>query len=217
MRILDTTRAQRAQRLAWWVGATPALCALALVLQVVPGAGEWLEYRPDCVAVGQAWRVLTCHFVHWNTSHLVWDALMFVVLGCWCERLDRRATWRAMFAGAIVIPLVVSMLHPELRAYRGLSGLDSVLLVWLAVRLLTGERVERGLRWAAGLVLVGFVLKVGYEELYGQTVFARAGAAFVPFAAGAHRRGSRGAAVFDQMVHRGGACSLRGTGSVNAA
>lgn len=63
--------------------------------------------------------------------------------------------------------------HPELPTYRGLSGLDTALFVYMATDLLLGAWRER--RLTPGLVsaalLTGLLAKLGYETFTGQTLF----------------------------------------------
>lgn len=180
MKAWSTGKSAARAWLAWIGGATPALCLIAVALHLIPDAGERLEFRAAEVAAGEVWRVLTCHFVHWNTSHLLWDLVAFAILGMRCERLGWRTTWQVAGLAALAIPLAVALVQPDLRAYRGLSGLDSALFVLLALRLVADRGRAKMERALPSLALVGFGLKVAYEAHAGQTLFAEAGAAFVP-------------------------------------
>lgn len=173
--------ARGGQRRAWRFGVTLPLCVLALLLHAVPGAAEWLEFDRGAIASGQLWRLLTCHWVHWNLSHLAWDVAALAVLGWICERRGRWAAWLTLSVAAKLIPPAVWLLQPGLTAYRGLSGLDAALFVLLAVVLLR-ERHGAGWRgWGPPvLALVTFAAKVTYELLTGATVFADGGGTFVP-------------------------------------
>ena len=72
---------------------------MAVTVHLVPGSAQWLQYDRQAVLAGAWWRCLTGHLVHWNTEHLVWDLLMFVVLGYLIERQSR---WPAVVALARV-------------------------------------------------------------------------------------------------------------------
>ncbi len=166
------------------------LAAAAFAAAASPAA---LEYRRD--AATQAWRLLTCHWVHWSADHLRWDLLTFLALAFACRHQWRRAVV-ALGAATIAIPLAVGALQPELASYRGLSGLASTLFVMVACELLlrcAPARDRDGARTslrrligvlpniAAGLALAGFAAKLLWELTTGAAVFVDAAASgFVP-------------------------------------
>lgn len=154
----------------------------ALVPAIRPGAAGWLEYDRGRIAAGEVWRVVTCHWTHWSADHLLWDLGAFVVLTALCWRLGRARTLAAIAAAALLIPLALWLVTPDLARYRGLSGLDSALFVLLAAGLLRREAVagrRRTVKLAAGLLAV-FAAKVLFEAATGTTLFVDASAAFVP-------------------------------------
>src|SRR4029078_5316519 len=65
------------------------------------------------------------------------------------------------------------LLHPEVAEYRGLSGIDSALFLNVALVLLheAHNRRQALLSWTLGLLLVGFIAKLGYEMANGATLF----------------------------------------------
>src|SRR5687767_8472068 len=77
------------------------LAAAAFAAAASPAA---LEYRRD--AATQAWRLLTCHWVHWSADHLRWDLLTFLALALACRGQWRRAVV-ALAAATVAIPLAV--------------------------------------------------------------------------------------------------------------
>lgn len=165
-------------------GLIPALLlglpALAPLLW--PGAARWLEYDRERIAAGEAWRVVTCHWAHWTGDHLLWDLLVFVLLAALSWRLGRARTAAALAASALLIPLALWTLAPDLGRYRGLSGLDSALFVFLAVALIRRER-SAGRTGAVALLaalLLGFAAKVAFEAATGSALFVDDSAAFVP-------------------------------------
>ncbi len=165
-----------AWRWQWRLGATPLLCAAALLLHAIPATASHLEFART-LAAAQPWRILGCHLVHWNASHLFWDVLTLAVLGTWCERFARTRLVVAVTVSALSIPPAVALLVPALESYRGLSGIDAALCALLGVQLL---RTPGAVRWCAGVALGGLLLKACYEYATGQTLFAAAGGSFVP-------------------------------------
>jgi len=157
------------------------LAAVAVALALVPGAGSRLEYDRAAIAGGEAWRLLTGHWVHWSGEHLFWDLLAFGVLGVLCERRGRARFLGCLAGATLAVSLGLDGLLPGMAHYRGLSGLDSALFVLLAVRLWRERAGAAGAWWAAG-ALAAFLGKVGYESLTGAAVFVHAGVTAVPLA-----------------------------------
>jgi rhomboid family GlyGly-CTERM serine protease len=163
-------------------GASLLLAGLALAVALVPHAATWLEYDRAAIAGGQAWRLLTGHWAHWSWGHVAWDLLAFVALGVACERLSPGRFLACVAGSALLVSLVVWWLLPGMERYRGLSGIDSALLVLLAVSVM---QQETGSRWLVpgAWALVGFLAKVTYESVGGHALFVPDGdAAVVPLA-----------------------------------
>lgn len=163
--------------------ATAALTLLAIGIWLVPGASELLEYRREAIASGEFWRAITGHVTHWNADHLLWDALMFAVLGALVERTSRRAFLATCALSAAAISATLWFCQPGLELYRGLSGVDSALFVFQAGWLVCESLRER--RRAAAILptvaLAGFAAKIGYELVTGATLFVDSAAAgFAP-------------------------------------
>lgn len=176
--------------------ASLLLSTLALVLYFLPGAGELFEYSRQALADGEIWRLVSCHWTHWSTEHLLWDVVAFGVLAALAEaQLGRRLLLVCLVTAAVAIPVVVWLVLPTMEIYRGLSGLDSTLFVLIAVfharRLfrptgpvpgpelpvrrssaLSGVPLEP-LIWAGALGLFG--CKVLYEALSGTALFVGSG------------------------------------------
>ncbi|HJQ38564.1 MAG TPA: rhomboid family intramembrane serine protease [Thermoanaerobaculia bacterium] len=129
---------------------------------------------------GPWWQVFTCHFTHWTYEQLAWDAIAFLALGAACARRHRAAFCATLLASAVLVPLAVLVLAPEVIAYRGLSGLDSALFVLLLGtverRALARRNGNGGLKPAAPLVIavcgIAFIAKIAFEMRTGATVFA---------------------------------------------
>jgi rhomboid family GlyGly-CTERM serine protease len=146
-----------------------ALAALAIHLLVADGAWQWDR---AAISQGQWWRILTGHWAHWNTSHLVWDAAAFAVLGLVCRPFGKVGWWACVGGAALVIGATVYFAMPGMLSYRGLSGIDSALFGYAAICLLIEHASSRPWRWAISLVLASFGLKVLLETLLGKALFA---------------------------------------------
>lgn len=177
---LQTPHPVTAMRLASFsVTALLSLCVLVLF-----GADGWLSRWQLDVPFRNGLsvpRLLTCHALHWSGSHLVWDLAVFSLLGALCEMRHRPRFVATLVASAVLIPLGIALLHPEISRYRGLSGIDSALFGLLAADL-GRQRHREGDRTGAlvmGLFLVGLAGKIGLECLQGDNLFV-SDSSFVP-------------------------------------
>ena len=153
--------------------ASLLLGALAVVVYLIPALSEALQYDRQAVLRGELWRIVTCHWTHWSLDHLLWDLAVFVGLGAACEQMNASRYLVCLSATAILIPLAVVILLPDMETYRGLSGLDSALFVLLAAPILAEKLKERSWGWVTLGVgfFVGFLLKTAYELATGAAVF----------------------------------------------
>jgi rhomboid family GlyGly-CTERM serine protease len=178
----ETASSAQHKRLARRVpGVSLTLFLVAIVVFLCPRLTSLLQYDRAAVLDGEFWRVLTCQWTHWNFSHVLWDALMFVTLGALCERLCRTTFIACVAASAVLIPIVSAAALPVMHHYRGLSGLDSAMFVLLAVQLIRLNRSrDRRLATAAALGLGAFVLKTVYECVTGSIIFVQPESVFTP-------------------------------------
>lgn len=154
---------------------------LAVAAWAVPLAAPWLELNYPLVADGQWWRIWTGHLTHYDGNHLNWDLLMFAVLAAACEREHPRWFAVALCTMTAGITLLTKLQCPEIGVYRGLSGIDTGLFVWLVA-----DQIRRC--WSAHhrlgvciwlLSVVGLLGKLGFEAATGQTLFVDS-ASFTP-------------------------------------
>ena len=132
-----------------------------------------LQYDRAAIAAGDTWRLFTGHFTHWNTNHLFWDLLMFVVLGILIEMESKRTLAWLILGSASAISMFTWLLSPELATYRGLSGIDTTLFVFVACRYLFAAIGNR--QWHQCIVpavLLGSALvKFSFDALTGSRLF----------------------------------------------
>ena len=155
------------------VRTTIVVAVLAVLAGAIPGLARFLEIDLVLIGEGQWWRVWTGHLTHYDGNHLFWDLLMFVVLGQACERMSQG---RFPLGLAIMSSGVTASLWlwcDGIHTYRGLSGIDTGLFVWLVAEhsrrnWLRGERRNAVLWSGAVTCLVG---KLIYEATTGQTLF----------------------------------------------
>lgn len=165
-----------AQPFPW---ATLALALAALAAWCVPGATAALEL--DRALVGhEAWRLVGGHLTHFTVEHLVWDLVVLIGLGGFCEW---RWPWRTRAALALagpVLGLAFLVGCPGLATYRGLSGLDSVLMLLLAAGLFREGALGPRTRWLPLVAGLAFLAKVTLEAVTGATAFVDARGVFEP-------------------------------------
>lgn len=174
-----------------WPLATLALAATSALLLAIPGAATALEFRGG--SDGAAWRWLTGHWVHFGAGHAAWDIATFAVLGAAVERRSRGALALVVVAASAVIALAVDRFAPTITHYRGLSGIDSALFAWLAVRAMRHPR--RTVRTIAIAASAAFAAKVGYEIHTASTWFVPASTEWVPVPIAHAAGGAVGAAL----------------------
>jgi rhomboid family GlyGly-CTERM serine protease len=149
------------------------MALIAGAIACIPSAGELLQYDRTQILSGEFWRLATGHLTHWNFEHIQWDLLMFVVLEAVCEMRSPRRMWMCTALSAALVSTVVFFWFPEVTAYRGLSGIDTALFTLLSLDLLRDALRQRtpAMALATGGLLVGFVVKTGYEAATGHAMF----------------------------------------------
>lgn len=123
---------------------------------------EDLRYERAAVAAGDAWRLLSGHFVHLGISHFALNmaglGLVWYLVG---DTMSRKQ-WLAVTAFSVaVIDLGLWFLNPELQWYVGLSGvLHGVLMAGLVVAA-SSEHKEA---IAVGIIVTA---KIAWEQFSG--------------------------------------------------
>ena len=158
------------------------ILALCSFLVSSTSLSQTLQYDRIAVAGGQLWLLITGHLSHWSGDHLFWDLLVFVVLGVMVERRSRQGFTLCLTLSAILISTILWFWQQDMDCYRGLSGLDSALFGYLTLSMIR-ERIESRDYKGAGVIFVAstiFLLKIVYEILTQQSVFAASAGLFTP-------------------------------------
>jgi rhomboid family GlyGly-CTERM serine protease len=145
----------------WLVGL---LAALLVLLWLTGDSGrELLRYERTAVLNGQYWRLLTGHFVHGSTQHLLLNGVGLGLIAALFPREYSVRAWLLILASSIVtIDLGFVFLEPQLQWYVGLSG---VLHGALAAGALGWWRHEsKPLALGLTAVLIG---KLAWEQWHG--------------------------------------------------
>lgn len=166
--------AQVSRQTAWRpLGATLLIAAAVVAVFHAPGLSETLAYDRSAISAGQVWRMLTGHWTHWTVEHLIWDLLVFAILFAWSLQLSGRRTAWVVVGSCIAIPAGLWFLQPDMVHYRGLSGVDSALFVFVALAVARSCRRHNdrtGIALAM-LCLGGLAAKALFEWGTGRTVF----------------------------------------------
>jgi rhomboid family GlyGly-CTERM serine protease len=155
---------------------TWVISLIALFAWACPLLTQAMELDYALVVDGQWWRIWTGHLTHYDGGHLAWDLLMFSVLGAACEREHPRSFAIYLILLMAGVAAMIAMCCPDVRVYRGLSGLDTGLFVWLvADQCRRCWRDRNHLAAAIWLATVGALIgKLIYEATTGRTLFVDA-------------------------------------------
>jgi|TARA_R110002073_G_scaffold336505_1_gene534242 rhomboid family GlyGly-CTERM serine protease len=131
----------------------------------------WLRYDREAVAAGQVWRLLTCHLVHLNLSHMAMNLAGFL-LCCFFfnDLLTRKILWLWLLPSSIAVGCAFYFIDDGLSWYVGLSGILHGLFI---VCLLLGWRGNPGLHSVVMVLIVGRLIweqMPGYDVDYLRTV-----------------------------------------------
>ena len=140
----------------------PTLAVIAsIVIQCWPAAQTALQYDRNAIGIGQHWRLVTGHMVHWGWKHLAGDISALMLL-CWA--ISPRGGWKVILAalgGAVAISLAIMIVAPSTLIYRGMSGVNYGLLAWVVLARLAASPRRAAACYAA--LLAALAVKVGLD------------------------------------------------------
>ena len=151
-----------------WV--TLAVAWLALAVFASRGLEGRLVFERAAIRQGEWWRLWTGNWVHFSSSHLLWNLVVLVPAGIWVERLaPARARFLLLLAPAVIGGAIL-VIEPALQRYGGLSGVAAGVLALLAIEQLARGAADRWFWWA---VLVLLAAKIVGEMVAGHALFAQ--------------------------------------------
>lgn len=166
----------RAERFA--LAGALGLVIIQALLAVFEAAGPALEYQRAALAASP-WRIVTAHFVHINTPHVVVNAAAwFVVARLFATELPPVRQIAVIIVASLAIGLGLAWCWPEIAWYRGFSGVLHALFfagaaAWLVSALARSTERTVAKLWLPLALCVGGWIKVLWEQpAGGATPFA---------------------------------------------
>lgn len=149
------------------LGILTLMIAAAIVCQNSQLA-DALIYNRDAIASGELWRLLTCQFVHYSTSHLFWNLVVVAIPAYLIVAMGREFLW-TVSASLLVIGPLLFIADDALLYYAGLSGIGSALIMQLACLKLR-EPTSPRFFWC--LVMGVMVAKLASELVFSQPLLS---------------------------------------------
>jgi rhomboid family GlyGly-CTERM serine protease len=164
------------------------LLALLCLIAALALGGEpvllALRFDRDAVAAGEAWRLLSAHFVHLGAQHVLADGAGLVLLWALFARALVPRDWAWVLAASLVaIDAGLWWLTPGIAWYAGISGLLHG--AWAAGAAAGTARREP----LAVVLLLVLVAKLAWEDLHGTSLVTEG----FPVVTTAHLHGAAGA------------------------
>jgi rhomboid family GlyGly-CTERM serine protease len=178
-------------------GRLPVITLLAvgaaLTIARFPGWSPWLVYDRSAILSGQIWRMFTGHWVHFSTSHLIYDSLALGIAG-WIIETQKLPNFGWL---CVLTPWLISgvllLAEPQMQWFGGLSALAVTAVVYVA---LYGLRDTTSWRWICLAALLGMAGKIVCEITTGHMLFVTAANDPVTVATASHISGVVIALIF---------------------
>ena len=105
----------------------------AVIIAQFPECSPWLVYDRSAILSGQIWRLFTGHWIHFSTSHLIYDSLALGVAG-WIIETQRLPNfgWLCLLAPWLISGMLL-VVEPHMELFGGLSALATSAVVYMAL------------------------------------------------------------------------------------
>lgn len=170
----------------------PAVVALISIAIAAMGdaATQVTQFDRSAIHSGEVWRLLSGHFAHLGTSHLLLNLAGLALISLLFAPVMPPLAWAGCFlVSALFVSGGLYFFLPKLNWYVGLSGVLHGLFVTGAV-----ASWRRGLR-LEGLLLLALAVKLVWEQITGPLPGSES-AAGGPVVVDAHLYGAIGGLVF---------------------
>ena len=123
-----------------------------------------LELRGGATAFADIHKIITCHLVHFTSSHLFLDLTMFLLLGSICERQTGKWYRLLLLFFATSVGTGIAMLLPDGAGYRGLSGVVTAQCMFVLV--VFGGRAFRNKNLSAIMILASAAAGLAFKFVF---------------------------------------------------
>lgn len=188
---MDTTKPPKLSRRLPVI--TMLMVGSGVVIALFPGWSSWLVYDRSAILSGEIWRMFTCHWVHFSTSHLVYDLMALGIAG-WIIETQKlpHFGWLCLLTPWLISAILL-LFEPQMKLFGGLSALATTSIVYLA---LFGLHDAAPWRWICLATLVGIASKIIFEMTTGRILFATTGNIPVTVSVASHISGAMIALLF---------------------
>jgi len=142
----------------------PAILIIMSILAFIAPSStrDLLEFKREMISQGEFWRLFTGHFFHTNLNHLLLNLAAVVLL--WFlhgEFYQKLTSILFLISICLLTALGIYFFALDIHWYVGLSGILHGLFIWGAIKDIESKRIT------GYLLLIGVVMKLIYEQLYG--------------------------------------------------
>ena len=132
---------------------------VSITLFYLPSLADALQFDREKIFSYKIYLFFTCHFTHWNFRHMLIDTFIFLALSYLCIFFSFKNKYTVMqyfthlLIPSILIAIAVLVFNPEIKFYRGLSGIDWALYFVLMVQLYFAAHWL----WKTGAIMMFFL------------------------------------------------------------
>lgn len=135
---------------------------LCVMLQLLPGAADWLEYSRSALAQGQLWRLVSNALVHTNLVHMLMNlAALLLIWMMFRHLVSQQRCVLVVAVCSVMVACALWLFYPQVSWYVGMSGALHGLFCYCLIK----EGVFA--RKSNLLLLLGVIAKVGWEQWHG--------------------------------------------------
>lgn len=123
---------------------------------------EHFVYQRQLISNGEVWRLISGHLFHTNAYHLILNVAALILLWLLHRKFYTLPSYSLLFLWcAFFCSIALYFFEPSLIQYVGLSGVLHGIFVWGALMdIRDGDKTGY-------LLLIGVVLKIIHEQVYG--------------------------------------------------
>lgn len=147
---------------------TVSITFICVVIYLFPTLSAALIYDRAGVSDGKIWLLISGHFVHYTSAHLLLNLIMFITFGVLMEFYNRYDYVRLIIFSLFLMALCQQFYLLNMQYYAGLSGLVTAIVTFLAIQKIQTDKTVRSL-WAVMLLLI--FIKILFEFLNGGSIF----------------------------------------------